>query len=274
MKELCNTLQVTESGYYYWRKHKISSRESRDTYLTCRIREIHQQVKSRYGAPRIHAELQAGGEKVSRKRVSRLMRENNITAKVKRRCKSTTDSNHTNEIAPNLLEQNFAVSAANQVWVADLTYIWTGEGWLYLAIILDLYSRMIVGWQICDRMTRELVIKAFLLAYWKRKPGKGLIHHSDRGSQYTSKDFQNLLTNVGAKSSMSGKGNCYDNAVAESFFHSLKTELRPDKIFKTKEEAKNAVFEYIEGFYNTKRRHSALNYCSPIDFEQYSIRVA
>ena len=274
MRELCKTLQVTESGYYYWRRHKVSARESRDTYLTCRIKEIHQQVKGRYGSPRIHAELKANGERVSRKRVSRLMRDNHITAKVKRRYKSTTDSNHTNQVAQNLLEQSFIAYKPNMVWVADITYLWTGEGWLYLAIILDLYSRKVVGWHLSDRLTKELVIKAFLKAYWSRKPAKGLIHHSDRGSQYTSKDFQNLLVNVGARSSMSGKGNCYDNAVAESFFHSLKTELGSNKIFKTKQEAKNAIFGYIEGFYNTNRRHSALNYCSPNNFEQYLTRVS
>ena len=197
------------------------------------------------------------------------MQENSITAKVKRRYKSTTTSNYMSQIAPNLLRQNFTTHKPNMVWVSDITYLDTREGGLYSAVILDLYSRKVVGWHLSDRMTKELVIKAFLKAYWSRKPAKGLIHHSDRGSQYTSKDFQNLLANVGAKPSMSAKGNCYDNAVAESFFHSLKIELGYNKIFKTKQEAKNAIFEYIEGFYNTNRRHSALNYCSPNNFEQY-----
>jgi len=261
---------VPESGYYRWRGNKVSSKEQRDIYLTSLIKEIHHSVKGRYGSPRIHSVLQDKGEQVSRKRVNRLMRENNIHSKVKRRFKITTDSKHGNLISPNLLEQDFIAQTPNQLWVSDITYIWTSEGWLYLAVTLDLYSRMVVGWHISSRITRELVITAFLKAYWSRKPSADLVHHSDRGSQYSSNDFQKLLTNIGAKQSMSGKGNCYDNAVAESFFNSIKTELGSNYIFKTKQEAKNAIFEYIESFYNRVRKHSTLNYCSPMQFEQYS----
>lgn len=198
------------------------------------------------------------------------MRENNISSKVKRKFKITTNSDHNHLIAPNLLEQNFTAAKPNKIWVSDITYIWTLEGWLYLSVILDLCSRKVVGWHINDRITKELVITAFMKAYWSRKPGKGLIHHSDRGSQYASIDFQKTLNNAGAICSMSvsGKGNCYDNAVAESFFNSIKTELGCN-IFKTKEEAKSEIFEYIEAFYNEWRKHSRLNYCSPNKFEQY-----
>lgn len=242
-------------------------------YLTELIKTAHLESKGRYGSPRIHSELQDLGEKVSRKRVLRLMNESGITSKVKRKYKITTNSDHNHLIGPNLLEQNFITSAPNRIWVSDISYIWTLEGWLYLSVVLDLYSRMVVGWHIHDGITKELVITAFLKAYWSRKPGKGLIHHSDRGSQYASKDFQKLLKNVGVLCSMSGKGNCYDNAVAESFFNSTKTELGlgAGNIFKTKQEAKDAIFEYIEGFYNRKRKHSTLNYCSPMQFEQYSL---
>lgn len=200
------------------------------------------------------------------------MRENNISSKVKRKFKITTNSDHSNLIAPNLLEQNFTANSPNQIWVSDITYIWTKEGWLYLAVILDLCSRKIVGWHMHHRITKELVITSFMKAYWSRKPSKGLIHHSDRGSQYASNDFQKTLFNAGAICSMSGKGNCYDNAVAESFFNSLKTELGcSSNIFNTKEEAKSEIFEYIEAFYNQWRKHSTLNYCSPVQFEQYLI---
>ncbi|AZL16460.1 IS3 family transposase [Rickettsiales endosymbiont of Stachyamoeba lipophora] len=180
------------------------------------------------------------------------MRENQLFSKVKRKYKTTIDSGHNLSIAPNLLKQNFTTDAPNRIWVADITYIWSGE-----------------GWPVSDRISRYLVINAFLKAYWARKPKPGLIHHSDRGSQYASKDFQKLLANAQAKCSISGKGNCYDNAVARSFFNSLETEAIKGQFFKTKQEAKDAIFEYIEAFYNTVRMHSTLNYCSPANFEQY-----
>ncbi len=268
-------MNVSASGYYRWRNNKISFRKQRDIYLTNLIKNIHSKTKGRYGSPRIYQELKSMRERVSRKRVNRLMRENNLISKVRSKFKITTKSDLNNLVAPNLLKQNFSAALPNQIWVADISYILTQEGWIYLAITLDLCSRKVVGWHVSDRITKELVITAFMKAYWSRKPSKGLIHHSDRGSQYTSNDFQKLLVNVGALPSMSGSDNCYDNAVAESFFNSLKTELGNNYIFKTKKEAKDAIFEYIEGFYNGVRRHSTLNYCSPSQFEQYLLtRVA
>jgi putative transposase len=197
------------------------------------------------------------------------MQANGIEAKHKRKFKATTDSQHKFAVAPNLLKQNFIVSEPNRVWTADITYCWTLEGWVYLAVVLDMYSRKIVGWAMSERITRDIVIKAFGMAYRTRKPGPGLIHHSDKGVQYACWDFQKILTDCGVHQSMSGRGNCYDNAITETFFHSLKTELMFGHVFKTREEAKSAVFEYIEIFYNRERRHSSLGYCSPNDFEQY-----
>jgi putative transposase len=231
------------------------------------IKDIHKSSRGLYGYLRVTAELRSRGDKINHKRVFKLMRANNICGKYKRKFRVTTKAARNATAAPNLLNQNFTVSAANKVWVSDISYIWTNEGWLYLAIVLDLYSRKIVGWSLSERMTKELVISTFLKAYWDRKPGKGLIHHSDKGSQYTSNRFKDILFNVGAISSMSGKGNCYDNAVAESFFHTLKNELPNNCIFKTRSEAKSTIFEYIEVFYNNKRRHSFLGYCTPNEFE-------
>ena len=247
----------------------MSSRAQEDERLLCKIKCIHAEKRSCYGSPRIHAELKEQGEHCGRKRVARLMRENDIQAKHKRKFKATTDSQHKFPVAPNLLEQNFSVSEPNRIWTADISYCWTLEGWVYLAVVLDIYSRKIVGWAIGERMTGKLVINAFLMAYWSRKPKAGLIHHSDKGSQYASRDFQKILADFGVIPSMSGKGNCFDNAVTETFFHTLKTELMFDYVFETREEAKSAIFEYIEIFYNRERRHSTLGYCSPVKFEQY-----
>ncbi len=273
VSELCQAMQVSQSGYYYWQNNKLTYKEQIDAYLTHLIKQIHSGAKGRYGSPRILSKLKELGEKVSRKRINRLMKEHNIYAKGRGKFRIITNSKHNHLIAPNLLKQNFAASLPNQVWVADITYVWTQEGWLYLAVILDLYSRMVVGWSVSDRIKKELVIDAFLKYYWTRKPKPGLIHHSDRGSQYASNDFQKILGNAGVIASMSGKGNCYDNAVAESFFKSLKTKLGKDVIFKTKEEAKSATFEYVEAFYNPVRKHSTLHYCSPIKFEQYLLNM-
>ena len=270
---MCKVFGIAQSGYYGWKNNKVSARETRDAYLLVRIKEIHVISKGIYGCPRIHAELKAEGEKVGYKRIYRLMRLCNIQGKYRRKFKVTTNSKHNNPILPNLVEQNFNVLAPNQVWVADISYFWTREGWMYLAIVLDLYSRKVVGWEMEDRMTQSLVTRAFLKVFWNRKPSPGLIHHSDRGSQYTASKFQKTLTQLGVRSSMSGKGNCFDNAVAESFFHTIKNELTFKRILKTKSEVKSAVFKYIEAFYNGKRRHSTLNYCSPNIFEQYYYKV-
>ena len=252
----------------------MSTHELEDQKLLNKIQQIHADKKGRYGSPRIYVELREQGETCSRKRVARIMKENNIQAKHKHKFKATTDSQHSYAVASNLLEQNFTVDAPNRVWTADISYCWTLEGWVYLAVVLDLYSRKIVGWAMSERMTRELVIKAFLMAYWSRKPKAGLIHHSDKGSQYASHDFQQILTDFGVIASMSGKGNCFDNAVTETFFHTLKTELMFDQIFSTRAEAKSAIFEYIEVFYNRERRHSTLGYCTPEKFEEYWEKVA
>lgn len=247
----------------------MSSRAHEDVRLLEKIKCIHVAKRRCYGSPRIHAELKAQGERCGRKRIARLMHENKIQAKHKRKFRATTDSQHRFPVAPNLLKQNFNVCEPNRIWTADITYCWTLEGWIYLGVVLDMYSRKIIGWSMDKRMTRDLVINAFLMAYWSRKPKPGLIHHSDKGSQYASYDFQKILADFGVRTSMSGKGNCFDNAVTETFFHTLKTELMFDIVFTTREEAKNAIFEYIEVFYNRERRHSTLGYCSPVHFEQY-----
>lgn len=233
------------------------------------IKSIFIEFKRRYGAPRIHSELKDRGLSCGVKRVARIMRENNLVAKGKKKFKATTNSNHNYTVHPNLLNQNFSCDVPNKIWTTDITYIWTAEGWLYLAVILDLYSRKIVGWSMDSRMTKDLVINALTMAYWKRKPPIGLIHHSDRGSQYASTDYQDLLKSYGMICSMSRKGDCYDNSVTESFFHTIKTELILDANYTTREEAKPDIFSYLEIFYNIRRKHSTLDYCTPDKYEQY-----
>jgi len=243
-------------------------RQLENERLLVEIKKAHKNSSKIYGSPRITEEVRENGIKCSRNRVARLMRRNGIAAKAKRRFKTTTDSRHNLPVAKNLLNRQFRVDAPNKVWVSDITYIWTAEGWLYLAVILDLFSRKIVGWSMSDRMTQDIVINAFLQAMWRRKPGAGLMFHSDRGSQYASGDFRRLLLEHGVIQSMSRKGNCYDNAVAESFFHTLKTEVVYHEKYLTREQARKSVFEYIELFYNRVRKHSTLGYCSPWKFEQ------
>jgi len=237
------------------------------------IKRIFEQSRGCYGSRRIQAELRTLGIPCNRKRVSRIMRENGMQAKQRRRYKTTTRSNNNKPVAANLVNRNFEAQAANKIWVSDITYIWTKEGWLYLAVILDLYSRMIVGWSLSQLITSALVVKALQQAFVNRRVEEGLIFHSDRGSQYGSKEVVKILEAYGCRQSMSGKGNCYDNAVAESFFHTLKTELVHYNYFTTRDEAKNSIFDYIEIFYNRKRRHSALNYFSPVDFENNKINL-
>jgi len=236
--------------------------------LVDQIEAAHIASRLTYGSPRITAELKAGGIVCSENRVARLMRENNIRAKCKQKFKRTTKSDPKRKPAPNLLEGNFNIPARNQAWVSDITYVYTRQGWLYLATVMDLFSRMIVGWSMSRMMQKELVLNAFDHAVNKRNPARGLIFHSDRGSQYSSDDLCKLLDNKMFKQSMSGKGNCYDNAVAESFFATLKTELMKGEVFDNRELAKLAIFDYIEVFYNRKRRHSKLGYLSPTDFEE------
>lgn len=264
---LCKVMQVQASGFYAWLKRSPSERLLKNTRLVGEIKRIHEENRCVYGRPRIHDELVGLGFKCSEGRVGRLMRAHGIASVHKRKYKATTNSAHGFPVAENLLQQNFSANAQNRVWVADITYIATDEGWLYLAAVVDLYSRAVVGWSLDRQMTRKLVMDALKMAYWKRKPAPGLIHHSDRGSQYASDDFQKLLTAYGMKCSMSAKGCCWDNAVAESFFHTLKVELVHRTNYRTREQAKSEIFEYIEVFYNRKRRHSYLQGVTPLQFE-------
>jgi len=227
---------------------------------------VHQRSRENYGSPRVTAELQALGVRCGENRVARLMRENGICAK-RRRYRATTNSKHNLPVAPNLLARQFTVDRPNAVWMTDITYIWTSEGWLYLAGVVDLYSRMVVGHSMSRRITEELTLEALNQALGRRRPKPGLLHHSDQGSQYAADDYRKLLKECGFTASMSRKGDCWDNAPMESFFATLKTELIYRERFTTREDAKRKIFEYIEVFYNRERRHSSLGYQSPVDFE-------
>jgi putative transposase len=235
------------------------------------IEALHAELRGAYGSPRMVNEVRDRGFPASKARVERLMRENGIRARHKRRYKATTDSKHTLPVAPNLLDRQFTPAAPNQAWGADLTYVWTEEGWLYLAVVLDLFNREIVGWSIKPRMTADIVIDALTMAWFRRRPKAGLIHHSDRGSQYASQVFQGKLTDYGMVCSMSRKGNCWDNAPTESFFNSLKNERVFGTRYVTRDEARADLFDYIEVFYNRSRRHSTLGYKSPVQFLQHWI---
>jgi putative transposase len=263
LQMLCSALQVSDSGFTSWQRSEGPKKWLSDSALLKRIREIHAETKAAYGSPRIYQELKGLGIPVSKGRVERLMRENDLRGRHKRRFKATTDSKHTLPVAPNRLEQNFVTQRPDQTWTADITYVATAEGWLYLAIILDLYTRQIVGWAMRERMTKELVIDALRMAWFRRRPPPGLIHHSDRGSQYCSHDFQKQLAAYGMLASMSRKGNCWDNATSESFFNSLKNERVHGSRYETRDEARADLFDYIEVFYNRSRRHSALGGQSP-----------
>lgn len=265
---LCKHLDVSRSGFYAWERRVPSPRSQQDAKLRVHVAAIHERSRGLYGAPRIHAELRAAGFRVSRKRVARLMTELGLASRRKRRYKATTDSNHALPVAENVLDRKFEVDAPNVAWVTDITYVWTSEGWLYLAAILDLFSRRVVGWATRDRLDRGLVLDALCAAAGRRVPNVGLVHHSDRGSQYASGDYQDALAQLGVVCSMSRKGNCWDNAVAESFFSTLKTELIYLRRFATRAEARDAIFDFIETFYNHERRHSTLGYLSPVEFER------
>jgi len=265
---MCGILEVCPAGYYAWRSRPVSVQQQRRDALIVNIQAIHQEVKARYGSPRIHAELLAREQSCCVNTVAKLMHDNGIAAKTARKFRVTTDSNHGLPIAENVLDRQFNPSAANEVWLADFTYIWTREGWLYLALVEDLYSRMAVGWSMAEDMTSRLVVDALEMAVQRRLPGEKLLAHSDRGSQYASEHYQRLLAQHGITCSMSRKGDCWDNAPMESLFASLKKELIHGEDFATRAEARAAVFEYIEVFYNRQRRHSTLGYVSPADFEQ------
>ncbi len=265
---MCRLLGVMRSGYYAWKKQGQSARVQRDAVLFEKIKESYYQSKRRYGSPNIHKDLQEWGYHCARKRVARIMRDAGLRAKTVKRFRVTTQSKHMLPVAENLLQRNFAVREPNRVWVSDITYIWTLQGWMYLCIILDLWDRKVVGWSMGKHLMAELATVALRNAVMLRQPSEKLMFHSDRGIQYASREFRDELQRYGMKQSMSRKGDCWDNAVAESFFSILKRELVHHETYRTRQDARLSVFEYIEGWYNRKRRHSTLGYLSPLAFEQ------
>ena len=265
---MCQALQVSRSGYYAWRVRPESERARTDRELTRQIRQIHAESKGTYGSPRIRVELESLGFHCGRHKVARLMRLAGLKGCPKRRYRVTTQSDPSHSVARNLLKQDFTAESSDRRWVSDITYISTQQGWLYLAVVIDLYSRRIVGWSMDRWNSRHLVMAALSMALGHRSPEDDLIHHSDRGAQYTSDDFRDELDRNGIRCSMSARGNCYDNAVVESFFGVLKRECVNRVRFQTRDEARAAVFEYIECFYNRKRRHGYLGNISPVDFER------
>ena len=265
---MAEVLAVSASGFYDWLRRKKSKRAKEDEKLSKQIIMFHCGSRCTYGSPRIHQDLKAAGHRVGRKRVARLMRETGIRGKAKKKYKTTTKSKHSRPKAENLIKQNFEVAAPDTLWASDLTYIPTGEGWLYLAVTLDLFSRKVVGWAFSERLTDDLTRSALAMATRQRRGLAGLIHHSDQGAQYASKAFRAELDAHNIIPSMSGAGNCYDNAVVESFLATLKTEEVEGANYQTRQQAKTSLFSYLEGFYNSKRRHSSLNYLSPNDFER------
>ena len=275
VEKMCQALNVSRSGYYQYTICELSQRSIEKLILLAAIRLIYKQSRGSYGSPRISVTLHDMGLSCSRPRVARLMRANAIKAKTKKRYKVTTNSYHSYPIAPDLLNQDFRADESGRIWVSDITYIKTFEGWLYLTIILDLYNRKIVGWSMSERLTvKRTTIPAFIQAVKRYRPLPGLIFHSDRGIKYACDDFRSLLKRYKAIQSMSGKGNCYDNAVAESFFHTLKTELIYHQIYHTRTQARSSLFEWIELFYNRFRKHSALGYKSPEQYEQLTYKKA
>jgi len=269
---LCRVMQVARSGYYAWRNEPLSLRKVADMVLLQHIRDIFEEGRQSYGSARIQGILADQGISCGRERVTRLMQAAGLKPKTRRPFRViTTDSKHQLPVAANQLDRDFTADGPNQKWVTDITYVATAEGWLYLAVVLDLYSRQIVGWAMSDSLQRQLVIDALQMAIVARRPAPGLLHHSDRGSQYASHDYQALLTRAQMVSSMSRKGDCYDNAVVQSFFGTLKTELIYQRQYATRAEARADIFEYIEVFYNRIRCHSALGYKSPVRFEALSL---
>lgn len=267
LSAMCRALQVSRSGYYAWQRRQPSARFHRRTALRAAIQRAHANSRKVYGSPRVCAAVNQGGISCCVNTVARIMREEGLAAKVKRRFKVTTDSSHDLPVAANHLDRCFARSRANQAWVSDITFIATDEGWLYLAAEMDLYSRKIVGWAMSDRLDTALVAQALAMALQRRRPGAGLLHHSDRGCQYASGLFRRLLSDHGLVCSMSRKGNAYDNAPMESFFSSFKRERVHQVHYATRSQARTDVFEYLEVFYNRQRLHSSLGYRSPADFE-------
>lgn len=274
VRSLCQALGVSPSGYYAWQQRQTRPEDRQLKGLLAQIRRVHTQSRRTYGSPRVHAQLKNEGFHYNRKRIARLMRLHGIVGQRKHRKRSTTNSRHTYPVAPNRLNQNFQAEAANQKWVADFTYIPTREGWLYLAVVLDLYSRKAVGWSMQADMTTALVAEALQMALYERQPDPGLLHHSDRGSQYASQELRRLLDEHHITVSMSRTGNCYDNAVMESFFSTLKSEWVNFQDYPTRTQARRDIFSYIAGFYNRVRLHSTLGYQSPDQFEAQDVNPA
>lgn len=264
---LCDVLGVSRSGFYAWKKRPPSTRSKRRARLSVEIAATHKKSQRRYGSPRVHRALRKQGVRVSRKTVERVMREDGIVARKKRRFRCTTDSNHTSPIAPNVVQRQFEPKAPNRLWAGDVTYIATDEGWAYLAVLLDLYSRRVVGWALSATNDTELALIALERAVQTRLVPVGLVQHTDRGSPYASDDYRKALVGRGMIASMSRKGNCWDNAVAESFFATLRVELVDDERYTTRDAAEASIGDYIEQFYNAERLHSYLGYISPIEFE-------
>ena len=267
-------LLIERSGYYAWLKRMPGKRKCANNLLDQKIISLFDRHKQRYGAPRLTDELREAGEKCNKKRVARRMKHLKLKAKAKKKFKVTTDSKHNLPVAPNVLNRDFHAAKQNQKYVGDISYIWTDEGWMYLAVVIDLYSRAVVGWSIQSTMSRQLVCDALMMALWRRGFPRGVLFHSDRGSQYCSSDYQALLKKYGFICSMSRKGNCWDNGVAESFFHTLKVELINGHRYKTRKEAKQSIFHYIEVYYNRVRRHSTIGSIAPEVFENQCKNVA
>jgi transposase InsO family protein len=265
---MCQVLDVSLSGYYAWLRRPESRRSRDDRRLLIEIRAIHRQSRRTYGSPRIYRELRERKLRCGRHRVARLMRQDGLEGTYRRKFRVTTNSEHKWPVAPNRLERRFEVATPDTVWAGDITYIRTREGWLYLAVLLDLYSRRIVGWAMSSRLTRRLPQAALQMAIGRRRPGAAVLHHSDRGSQYASKDYRDALSEAGFEVSMSHRGDCYDNAPVESFFATLKKELVAGEVFYSRSQAHREIVDYIEGFYNCWRRHSSLGYLSPVAFEE------
>lgn len=274
LRIMSKALEVSESGYHAWRTRPVSSRKTDEFRIVTLIEKVHMGSRHTYGSPRIHAILTGMGESCSKPKVARLMRLYGIRAKTKRKFKATTNSKHNLPVAANILARDFEPESPNKSWAGDITYIWTREGWLYLGVILDLYSRKVVGWAMGPTLSRDLAIKALKMAIWQRQPTEGLLAHSDRGSQYASNDYQALLKTYGIVCSMSRKGNCWDNSVVESFFGTLKQEHVFFSEYTTRDEARNSIFEWIEGFYNRTRIHSTLGYRSPEEYERMIMKAA
>ena len=269
IEKMAHIFGVSRCGYYDFLNRNPSKRSLENHFLIEEIKKIHNNSRKTYGSPRVHAELKKQGKFYSRKRIAKLMQKENIQAKMRKKWKKTTQpGKKKNMIAPNYLDQNFIVEAPNKVWASDITYINTQEGWLYVAVVMDLFSRRVVGLSLGEKLETDLIMKAIKQALYTRNINNRLMHHSDRGCQYTSKEFKEITTRHGIQLSMSAKGRCYDNAVVESFFHTLKTEETHLYTYRIREEAKISIFEYIETFYNKKRLHSTLGYVSPEDYEK------